>query len=509
MTISPFIPGNVMQRRSVDSFVSMRAQLDDLQRQMTTGKRSATSGGLGLDRRVSLDVRGKLASLDGYDENIQQGGFRLKLANQSVERISKLALEAKSDLRPNSFLLGAGGQTPGQQLSAEKLQQSIDALNIDQNGRFLFSGRTTDVRPVETFNLIINGDGAGRAGVKQLISERKLADIGAGQGRLTVASAGTAATIDEEATNPPYGFKIAGAAFSGTGVTPAYTAGPPANLTVNVTGAPNVGDALTVTLNLPDGTKETLTLTARAATTPGTPEDTFAVGATPAATAANIAASLTASLTREAASTLSSASALIASKDFFNGTTTTPPVRVPGPGFATATAPPTNAAPYDTATVIWYKGDDNAAISPRTTGLVQVDQTQNLGTGARANEEAFRITLAQFAATASETYLASDVNASRRYDALSLRVRTNLAFTGGVQKPEDIAVDLGIAQSAMKSAKERHDATRSYLTDALARVEDASQEEVITSITSLQTRLQASYQTTAILRQLTLTNYLR
>jgi flagellin-like hook-associated protein FlgL len=502
--IDSFKPGQFFARQASDRFVSMRAQLDDLQRQMSTGKKSDTVGGLGIDRRVSLDVRGKLASIDSWSSTIKQGELRLKMMSQSSERFAKMTLEAKGDFRPNSYLLTATGQTPGQILSTEKLQQSIDALNMDINGRYLFSGRATDVKPVETFNLMMNGDGAGRAGIKQMILERRQADIGAGQGRLTVASAGAVATIDEQAGNPFFGFKIAGAAFSGGAATPVVTPGPPANLSVTVGALPNAGDTLTVTLNLPDGTQETLTLTARTAATSGAPEDSFVIGATPAATAANIATSLNAALTREAQTSLSASSALIASQDFFDGTATNPPVRLTPP-FATTTAAPSSAAAN---TVIWYKGDDDTTISARNTGPLQIDRSQTIGVGARANEQAFRIGLAQFAAFSAETYSAGDVNAQKRYEEMTDRARSNLAFTGGVQKPEEISIEFGMAQSAMNSAKERHGATKLYLETALASVEDASPEEVAASIMALQTNLQASYQTTSILSKLSLTNYL-
>ncbi len=89
------------------------------------------------------------------------------------------------------------------------------------------------------------------------------------------------------------------------------------------------------------------------------------------------------------------------------------------------------------------------------------------------------------------------------------RARTNLSFTGGVQKPEEISIEFGVAQSAMNSATQRHNASKLYLESALSKVEDASQEEVAASILALQTRLQASYQTTSILSQLSLVNYIR
>ena len=57
MTINPLIPGFQEARRNGDLFTQMRTSLNNLQRQMASGKRADTFGGLGFDRRVSLDFR--------------------------------------------------------------------------------------------------------------------------------------------------------------------------------------------------------------------------------------------------------------------------------------------------------------------------------------------------------------------------------------------------------------------------------------------------------------------
>lgn len=506
MTIRSFSAGGYVASQRSDMFVGMRAELDSLNRQMATGKKETSYGALGTDRRISLDVHGKVSRLDGWLQGIQQADLRVKLMNQSAEGFNKLTQDAKGDVRVASYVLGANGQTTGQILVQDKMQQTIDMLNIDVDGRYLFSGKTTDTKPVETFDMIMNGDGAGRAGVRQLISERQQADMGTLlQGRLTVAGAGTAATIDEEAANPPYGFKIAGATSSTASITSAYTAGPPANLSMNVAANPVAGDTLRVTLNLPDGTQEEMTLTARDPNTSGNAWDSFAIGTTPAATATNLRAALAAGLQRQAGTTLKAASTMIAAKDFFNGSATNPPLRVPGPGFATATAAPAPGTAADT--VIWYKGDD-AATSARGTAPLQVDQSQTVNIGARANEEAFRIGMAQFAAVIADTYSASDPAARDRYEAISTRARNNLSYPAGTQKPAEISVELSTARVTMQNAVERHGSTKNFLGQAVDKIENASTEEVAAKILALQTRMQATYQTTSILSQLSLTNYL-
>lgn len=489
-----------------NQFVSSRAQFDDLQRQLATKKKSETFAGLGMDRSRSLDLNNRLSTLEGYLTGIQRADVNLKLATQAVENFAKMTRETVSDTRAGSYQPSSTGRTAPQVLAEEKFKQALDLLNTNVNGRYLFSGRTANELPVVDYSLIMNGDGADRAGLKQLISERREADLGAGGlGRLTTGGAGNSATIAKEPGNPPYGFDLMGASSNSAALTVNYTAGPPANVAVDVVGTPLPGETLTVKLQLPDGTQEEITLTARAEGTDGTAHGSFVIGPDNTTTAANLRATISAALSREANTSLSAASAQVAAKNFFDGSPSNPPLRVPGPPFDTASTAP--APGTDANTVIWYKGDD-AAGSARATSSVQVDQSQLVATGARANEQAFRIGLAQFAVLAAETFPASDPNSETRYEALTERSRNALGYAPGTQNPSEIIVELGTAQTALAQAKERHTATKNYLTTTLDGIENVTTEEVAVQILALQNQLQASYQTTSILSKLSLTNYL-
>lgn len=505
MTITSYGTG-AYRAAKPNEFVSTRAQFDDLTRQLDTKKRSTSYGDLGIDRRVSLDLNAKLSNIDSWLSGIQLSTVNLKLQSQTVENFSKLTSETRNDTRSNSYVPSASGRSAPQVLAEEKFKQTLDLLNVAVNGRYLFSGKTSDTEPAIGFDEIMNGDGAGKAGLKQLIDERRQADLGSGTGRLTTGGTGTTATIAEEATVHPYGFKIAGISGSSAALATTFNPGPPADVAVNVASQPVAGDTVRLKLNLPDGTQEEIVLTARAAGTTGSDTDSFEIGADPNATAANLRNSINAALGKEAKTTLSAASSQVAAQDFFAGSLSNPPKRVPGPPFDTATLPPTNAGAAAT-TVIWYQGDDGSDPA-RGTSTVQIDQGQIVGTGARANEEAFRIGLAQFAIMAAENFPAGDANSQARYEAMTARVSEKLGFGGSTQKPAEIITELGSAQTALASAKERHESTKGYLTTTLAGVEDVTTEEVATQILALQTQLQASYQVTSMLSKLSLTNFL-
>lgn len=522
MTITTYGTG-AYRAAKPNEFVSTRAKFDDLQRQLDTKQRSTSYGDLGIDRRVSLDLNSKVSQIDSWLSGIELTNVNLKLSSQGVETFAKLATESRNDMRSNSYVPTAGGRTAPQVLAEEKFKQTLDLLNTAVNGRYLFSGKASDTQPTASFDEIMNGDGAGKVGLKQLIEERRQADVGNGRGRLTTdMPTTTSVTVTDQAS--VYGFKLAGATVSGTALVASYTKGTPSNLAVDVTAQPQPGDTVSLKLTLPDGTQEDVVLTARAAGTDGSAADTFEIGATPADTANALKASIERALEREAKTTLPAASAQMAAADFFSGSTNNPPKRVPGPDFANATAAPTRVGTADT-TVTWYKGEDGipplgkndpqldtrtVEVNPpvRNTATVQIDQGQVVGTGARANEQAFRVGLAQFAIMAVSTFPDSDPNAQAGYDAMAARVGEQLGFGGAVQKPAEIITELGTAQSALASAKERHQSTKDYLNTTLAGVENVTTEEVATQILSLQTQLQASYQVTSMLSKLSLTNYL-
>ena len=506
MTITSYGTG-AYRAAKPNEYVSTRAQFDDLQRQLDTKQRSTSYGDLGIDRRVSLDLNGKVAQIDSWLSGIDLTSVNLKLQTTSVENFTKLVNESRNDTRSNSYVPSASGRSSPQVLAEEKFKQTLDLLNVAVNGRYLFSGKTSDTQPTLGYNEIINGDGAGRDGLRQMIDERRQADLGSGQGRLTVGGTGTTATIAEEVPAQPYGFKIAGISGSSAALTTSFNPGPPADASADVASQPAAGDTVRIQLKLPDGTQEEVVLTARAAGTTGSDSDSFEIGADVNATALNLRASIGAALGKQASTTLSAASSQVAAQEFFAGSPSNPPKRVPGPPFATATLPPSNAGAAATRTVIWYQGDDGAD-SARNTATVQVDQGQTVGTGARANEEAFRVGLAQFAIMAVENFPAGDANSQARYEAMTARVSEKLGFGGSTQKPAELITEFGSAQSALSSAKERHQSTKDYLTTTLAGVENVTTEEVATQILSLQTQLQASYQVTSMLSKLSLTNYL-
>jgi flagellar hook-associated protein 3 FlgL len=516
MTITPFAAGAYRSDNSTRILLNTRSSLDDLQRQLGTQKKSETYGGLGAQRFTSLDFRAKAAEVKGYQSTITQFQIRVKQLDLGLTELNKIGNDLRSSTLSSTFDPDASGKTSGQQFSRLQFDQAVDILNTEVAGVHIYSGRSSDVRPVVDAKSILEGDVAGRAGVKQMIAERRAADFGTAPnvGRIIQGGAGTTATLTEDGAHP-FGFKLTAASSSSptsitVGLTPA-TPAPPAvptaagSLNFNVATNPVDGDVVRFELTLPDGSKQSVQITARAvASNPPSTAGEFIIGATPADTALNLRTSIAAVLNNESVSNLSAASAKVAADAFFAGSTSTPPQRVPAPA-ATATSLVAGTAAN---TVIWYKGDDDQSLSARNTTNAKIDSGQVIGVGVRANEEGVRRMLSSLAIYSTETFTANPVDKSR-HQALNDRIRSNLGQTNGVQSLQSIQVEIAAASFSMKGAEERHKTRLFYVESVISEVEDTNQDETAAKILSLQTRLQASYQTTSIISRLNLTEYLR
>jgi flagellar hook-associated protein 3 FlgL len=487
---------------SLQAIADMRNQLDDLQRQLGTGKKSESYAGLGLDRGLTVGLRSQLAAISGFQQTVTQVGVRLDLMQTALTQFASVSQQSKSAILQSQYTLAGGTQTQDQKNIRGTLDSLVGMLDTAADGRYLFSGRAVDQIPVDTTDHIINGDGL-KAGLKQLIDERRQADLGAsGLGRLTVgAPNATSASLTEDAG--PFGFKLAGitTAIAGAVVSPPSGAPPTASVNLGALN-PADGDTVKFTFTLPDGTSHDLTLTATASATPGAGQ--FSIGATSTVTAASLRTALAASLGTLAGTELVAASAVAAGNDFFNTDASNPPQRVDGPPFDTATALIDGTAAN---TVAWYTGD-NGTDDPRSTALARADQALTVSYGVRANEDALRVAVQSLAVFAATEFSGSDPNGQAQYAALRQRIGGALVGTANEQKVSDIGGQLAGAQIALKNAKDRHDQTNTTLQNLLQSVEGAPTEQVAAQILSLQTSLQATLQTTAMLLKTSILQYL-
>ncbi len=497
----PPVSTNLSLSRSI---VQSREVLADLQRQLATGKKATSYGGVGLERTRLLSVRSELLQVEGYRSSISEAQVRLDVMLQSATQIRELTADTRSGALAAGFERQANDQTVFQVQSQGRLDELLALMNSEAAGRYLFGGREGGAEPAAATADLLDGTGT-KAGFKQIVDERRQADLGAdGRGRLVIpAAAAGVVNIAEDAAGSPFGFKLLGANSTLTGTTVTGPAGLPAAMDVTFTATlPQDGESIRLSLLLPDGTETDITLTARATAT-GAPGD-FAIGADEIQTADNFQAALTAAVENEAQISLRAASLFAAANDFFEFDETTPPQRVDGPPFDTATGL-RNATTTDT--VFWYQGE-LSSLPARESAIVKADDASFVSYGARADEQGYVAVLKQLAVMSVETFEGGLDVAQQRYSEVKDRVTGALDFSNGVQSPDSILTELATAKGALERVSERHQATTTLLTDFVYTAENADTNEVSAQILSLQARLEASLQVTAILKRISLVNFL-
>ncbi|WP_425063039.1 hypothetical protein [Pyruvatibacter mobilis] len=495
------VPSLLQSLTTTNQINTMRAQLTDLQTQLATGKKSQSHAGLGVNAGLVLDLRAELNVMDAYIRTIDQTQLRLTTVQQSLSRVDDIAAEMRTASLTSGYETIDTKQTQLQYTAAERLEEVLAVLNTDIGGRHLFGGAATQTQPVEVYDTVINGD-VGRAGFKQIVSERAQADLGSdNRGRLQIpVPAGDTVTVTED-NAPPFGLKFDAVSTDLANVT-AGIAGAPQALSVQFAAPlPTDGQTINISFNLPDGTKETLTLKA---ITTGTPnEGEFLVGADANATAANFQSALARDVEVLAQTSLKGASAQRAATEFFEYDSATPPQRVDGPPFDTATG---LRDATTTDTVFWYKGD-NTTTPIRDSATAKIDDGRIISYATRADEGPTRDVVKTLAVLAALEFPDADPLSQRAYDETTQRTGKKFAFNG-TTSIADLRTQLALKETSLSNTKDRHERTINATQVLLAETENADTNEVGAKILQLQNQLTASYQVTSLVSRLTLTNYI-
>ncbi|MDO8399214.1 MAG: flagellar protein [Bradyrhizobium sp.] len=306
--------------------LNLRGQLDDLQTQLSTGKVSTTYAGQGPDRAFALGLRAQIANINAYADSANNVQTRINVANLSLDGLANVGSSVKAASASSTIVLNNNGQTSAQITAQAAFANAISMLNTQSGDRYLFSGRATDRPATVPASDMLYGIGT-QAGLTQMINERRQADQGPGaapMGRLAVTAPPLTTTVTSVAEDgSAFGFKLSSVTSSLTGATIAQPAGAPPATTVDLGAVnPNNGEKIKFNFELPDGTMESIELTALTTTTTPPAAGTFQIGVDTAATTVNLQATLTASIQKLADTALVAASAIQAADNFFNASAT-------------------------------------------------------------------------------------------------------------------------------------------------------------------------------------------
>ncbi|SFT63799.1 Flagellin FlgL [Pseudovibrio denitrificans] len=506
----------------VDLLMQQKTQLENKSIQLSSGLKSQTYGGISSDSRMALELRREISNIGIYEDSNAIASIQLDLMGKSLEHMEKMRAESVSAIDENNYTLTTDGQTTSQQATEIMLHETISQLNSEVNGYYLFGGKDATEPPVASLDAIMDGQG-GKLGLKELMKRYENAHIGASEnGRIesSVTSPAGVPTLTLQQDNVEgFGFEINSVTASSTDVTTAVVpedVSDPLNLqgkqgTFAFNDTPVVGDTIEVELELPDGSISVIKLTAT--DDPDAGEGTFLIGtgANPTLESAqNAQAAFDKAISGIAKTELRAVADVQAGEEFFGNHGRTDP---------TPKVPKADGSGYETGTdllVDWYTGTENDD-DPRADKVVQIDDNVRVEYGARANEKAFSEQLQNLAVFVAADFTAetpdaaaSEAEAKAYYAALASKSDDALSVAGdrnsGIQS---VASEMSVVNTTVVRTVERQKQELLTYQNTLTGLENVDKTEVGTEIAVLSTDLEASYQATSMLLNLSMTNFLR
>src|SRR6267154_2145791 len=225
------------------SLLNINNQLTTLQSQLTTGKKSTSYAGMGVNEGFAIAARSQLSNISAFSDTMSNINTTIGIANTALQSMVDIGSTVLNSANGSSQALNSAGQSIAQQTATSQLSSMLGILNMQAGDRYLFSGGAIDTPSVAPMDVILNGTTT-QAGLKQVISERQQADGTTGLGRLVITSpAATSVQVAEDVAGSPFGMKLSAISSTLTGATVTGPAGSPAAVSVDLGGInPNNGD---------------------------------------------------------------------------------------------------------------------------------------------------------------------------------------------------------------------------------------------------------------------------
>jgi flagellar hook-associated protein 3 FlgL len=445
-----------------------QSQVQDLQTQVATGKRSQTYAGIAQDTRELLRLERSRQVLERFDRNNDLMKIRLDTTTTAVDGIAETVRQLRDQLL--AINSGAGAEDPEWISGLNKLQnaafsamQSVAAdLNTKVDGQYLFAGSQVRTQPVklpaatlQQFQQMYDGNAV-------IYPPTADAQLGS-RGVLTHVDTGDLTMSDSNADG--IGDTIT-ATLSG-----AFASLKP-GMTITIAGG-NSGNNKTYTVASVDTTGTSIAIDGQLKDTAGN-----TIGTSPLTTTNSVV--LDTSLTPP--STDSTASIIIGN---------------------------------------WYQGD-------KLERTHRLDEDRSLSLDLNATDPAFEKAMRAFGILAqgglvvpdpanSGNQMADAEEAERRIAGALVLLNSvldrsaPLAGAYGIEKSggvDDVSIVLGFQQVALQAAQNLHQHMAGIFEDRSAKLENADKTEAIALLLNGTQALEASYQVLARVQQLSLTKFL-
>src|SRR5580698_7278993 len=111
------------------SVANLKNQMTTLQSQLTTGEKSTTYAGMGVNEGFAIAARAQLANISAFTDTMTNINTNIGVANTALQALVSIGTTVQNSAGSSNQTLNSNGQTMGQQTAAAQLGSMLGILN--------------------------------------------------------------------------------------------------------------------------------------------------------------------------------------------------------------------------------------------------------------------------------------------------------------------------------------------------------------------------------------------
>ena len=199
--------------RTIDK---LGTQNDALTSQLSTGIKSDSFAGFGVDSTAAIGLQPQLGAIDAWQTNISVGQTRLATTQIALTSIGSMATNLQTALTGLQSVSSPAAVAALSSTAASSLTELTSLLNIQSAGRYVFAGAASDQAPVSGTDLNQSSLVSGIVGTVATLGNAGAASVEA----TTLAAAGSTAAGD------PFSAELSVSPSTAAGLVPQLPVGP-------------------------------------------------------------------------------------------------------------------------------------------------------------------------------------------------------------------------------------------------------------------------------------------
>src|SRR5450756_2538176 len=120
--------------------LNLKNQMTVLQSQLTSGEKSTTYAGMGVNEGFAIAARSQLANISAFTDTMTNINTNIGVVNTALQSMVNIGTTIQNSANSASQALDSNGQSIAQQTAASQLSSMVGILNVRAGDRYMFSG---------------------------------------------------------------------------------------------------------------------------------------------------------------------------------------------------------------------------------------------------------------------------------------------------------------------------------------------------------------------------------